>query len=676
MCQRLCSLGVKPSEASAITQEIQKWVECNGDEWTVDRLKSFKNWFSQYHSGNKEFKIAWVKRDSVGPKGPLSVLWRRKGSMRNAQKVFMCLNVHTSFVSPKVTSRQWKKFHESATKPPLATMSIERMNELTQVHRSRNNPASDWGVKASTKAPDLLSYPWSDTRSVPCFPKSVPESSMLWLRQELNCDLFNQNYRSDSSGAVGTNRWAEVLPLNRLSEATDSGNKLKGIIVHQNDIPLQVYLSAGNISFIQEPGFKLRVIANPRRILQLALQPMQKQLLDLLRDKVTTDYTFDQYSAITVIQGWMKNKQKIYSVDLSDATNVFPLDFQSKVLTHVGCLPTDIELFEKISRSPWYVPHLKTSIKFEKGQPLGLSPSFPAFALAHNVLLTNLCKELKIENHFCVLGDDVCIGNDSLNLKYRNVLNELGCPVSQQKTLESYKVANFAGYTIMEHEAFPVGKWHTMSDRNFVDVVRMLGPKSFSLLRPRQRNVVKMIAEVPDVFGGLGFNPRGLSLEQRIHDNMEVIRALKPNEAELLLEHQDQVIKKNLLSFLGDSNQTVRSDYVDMFKARPGPRSMLTSVNDFHQITLALVAESKVEKPYLSRARESDPRGATVLSSLERKLKSVRTDTPSSSHVSSPSKEEIKAIYSQLVTPVAKPLQVLPGLSIDPVIEEHRGPTM
>ena len=621
MCQRLCSLGLKPSEASAITHEIQKWIECNGEEWTVERLKSIKNWFAQYHSGNVSYKVSWFKRDAVGPKGPFSIFWRRKGSIRNTQKVFMCLNAHTSFVSPKVTSKQWKKFLDSATQPPPSTMALPRVQLLSQVATLATNPEGEWKVKSSKKAPDLLSYPWSDKRSVPCFPKSVPESSMLWLRQELSCDLFNKTYRSYPKEPIGANRLAEVLPMHRLNEATDWGNKLSGIIMKEKDLPKQVFLSAGNISFIQEPGFKLRVIANPRRMFQLALQPMQQQLLDLLRDKVTTDYTFDQRSAIPVIQKWMKAGQKVYSVDLSDATNVFPLDFQSKVLANVGCLPTDIELFERLSRSPWYVPHLKTSIQFKKGQPLGLTPSFPAFALAHNVLLTNLCKELKIENQFCVLGDDVCIGNGPLNVMYRNALNELGCPVSQQKTLESYKVANFAGYTVLIDHAFPVGKWHTMSDRNFIDVVRMMGPKSFSLLRPQQRKVVEMIKEVPDFFGGLSFNPRGLSLEQRIQDNMEVILSLKSTEAELPLEHQDQVIKTNLLSFLGDKDQTVRSDYVELFRARPGLRSLLTRINDFHRIPQAVVAESKVERPYLSRSRESDPRGATVLSSLQKKLK-------------------------------------------------------
>lgn len=607
ICQRLTSLGVPPAVASQLTQTISKWVKCSGEEWTVQRLKDLKNWYAQYLSGNVTYHVPWFKRDGNYPSGPFSIFWKRAKTKRQTARAFQCLNVYTSYVSPKVTSKQWKKFHDSAVNPPEDKSTFEDTLLFVVPYLDGDRKAQ---VGESKKAPDLLSYPWSDNRSVPSYPKSVPESSMLWLRQELNCDFFNHNYTNGS-------RLGEVLPLDKLSLATDMGTKLQGLIVR--DLPPDVKSSVGNISFIQEPGYKLRVIANPRRFLQLALVPMQKQLLDLLR-RVSTDYTYRQTEAVPVIQQWMSSGRKLFSVDLSDATNVFPLEKQLRVLRQIGCKPGDIDLFEKISRSPWYVPHLRRTIRFEKGQPLGLAPSFPSFALAHNVLLQNLSNKLKLkEDYFCVLGDDVCIGHEELNHQYREALDRLGCPVSQQKTLESYKVANFAGYTIFKDFAFPVGKWHSISDRNFMDVIRMMGMPACRLLRPRQRAVVERLLEVPEFFGGLGFNPKGKTLEQRIHDNMDVIESLVTNEAELLLEHQDHVFKTNLISFLGE-NQTVRSDVIDSFRARPGPRSLLTSINDFHRITKTVVEESKVEKPYVSRSRESDPRGSTLLSQYENKL--------------------------------------------------------
>jgi hypothetical protein len=48
-----------------------------------------------------------------------------------------------------------------------------------------------------------------------------------------------------------------------------------------------VYLSEGpigKIGFIQEPGYKLRAVANPNRVYQLSLEPMAEQLQRVLHE--------------------------------------------------------------------------------------------------------------------------------------------------------------------------------------------------------------------------------------------------------------------------------------------------------------------------------------------------------------------------------------------------------
>ena len=611
-CQRLCSFGVKPSEASAIAKSIEKSINCNGMEWTVERVKGYKNWLAQHYAGNTEFKVPWIAYDAHGPKGPWSIFWRRRMTQKKMAKAFQCLNICSQYVSPKATSKQWKKFYLSATKPTPNTMHPDRMQRLSTPYLDRATGNVVRVDQTYKKAPELLTFPFSVEKRVPSYPCSVSASDLSWVTQEMKCAAYIADYRHP--------RLREVLPAKSVIAVTDKGRLLTGLLSRGKPVPMEIQQSIGNISLIQEAGFKLRCVGNPRMVYQLALMPLKDSIMDYLKYNVTTDYTFDQRAAVPVIQGWMKNGQKIYSVDLSDATNAFPLDFQLQVLHKIGCNKDDLDLFERVSKRPWYVPHLKTSMRFEKGQPLGLGPSFGSFALAHNVLLHNLSLGLNLEaKQFCVLGDDVCIGDENLNRVYREVLLSLGCPVSESKTLESKVLATFAGYVIFRNESFPVGKWHNMSDRNFVDVIRIVGPKGLSLLKARQRKVVETILEVPEVFGGMGFNPKGKSLETRIAENRTIIQQLGSKEAGLQLVHQDLVFKTNVQSFLGQS-LTVQSDVVHQFRARPGPRSLLTSINDFHHIMTATVEKSKVEKPYVSLARESDPRGSTLLQVLERKL--------------------------------------------------------
>jgi len=120
------------------------------------------------------------------------------------------------------------------------------------------------------------------------------------------------------------------------------------------------------------------------------------------------------------------------------------------------------------------------------------------------------------DNRFFVLGDDVVILDDSLAVKYKNVLATLGCPVSLNKTLDSNRLGEFAGKIIFPDLVVPQLKWLEPSDDSFVDWARNFGQPALRLLRPRQRKVVKTICDIPDFLGGLGWNPHGLPLEDRV----------------------------------------------------------------------------------------------------------------------------------------------------------------
>jgi hypothetical protein len=262
---------------------------------------------------------------------------------------------------------------------------------------------------------------------------------------------------------------------------------LQGIGNHTDytPIPMKDFDSyAGEVHFIQEPGMKLRSVASPYRIIQLALQPL-KQSLGRIVQSLPWDCTFDQSRAIPVIQDRLKSGSKVYSIDLSNATDYFPLDLQVMVLrTIFGDIP-DIHLFQEVSRMKWKSKY--GDISWKRGQPLGLNPSFFAFTLTHGLVLHTLCEHR--DNEFLVVGDDVVIFSEDLYTKYIDFLNISKCPYSLEKSISSDSVAEFAGRVVTPNRAIPQLKWRKMSNDSFLDLAALLGPNSRSLMTPRQRAV-------------------------------------------------------------------------------------------------------------------------------------------------------------------------------------------
>jgi len=227
---------------------------------------------------------------------------------------------------------------------------------------------------------------------------------------------------------------------------------------------------------------------------------------------------------VKVVQQWLKDGKTVHSVDLSDATNNFPRDVQFQLIDDLMDITRDwvplksrIEVCKKACSAPWSVrdPILQEErmIEWRKGQPLGLGPSFGMFALSHHAVMHEI---MASDGTYVILGDDIVISDSRVANTYIDfITNRLGCKVSEPKTLVSNKVAEFAGKVITANSVFHPYKWRETSDRNFVDLVRNLGQGFISLLRPRQRDVISKIAEVPEEYGGLGFNPKGLSYTER-----------------------------------------------------------------------------------------------------------------------------------------------------------------
>jgi hypothetical protein len=184
----------------------------------------------------------------------------------------------------------------------------------------------------------------------------------------------------------------------------------------------------GKIGVIQERGLKARFIANPRLSYQVALMSLGDYLFRVL-ERLPWDCTFDQQKGALWCRDQLRHRRKVFCVDLSDATNNAPREQIMRILEwDENIPPPHITLFKEVSGGKWYVPANvrprpsfsrgasnkwinQDHLRWTQGVPLGISPSFPAFALWHGLVVRSIEIRYKLKDTFRILGDDIVISN-------------------------------------------------------------------------------------------------------------------------------------------------------------------------------------------------------------------------------------------------------------------------
>jgi len=223
------------------------------------------------------------------------------------------------------------------------------------------------------------------------------------------------------------------------------------------------------------------------------------------------------------LQEHLAGHKIVHSVDLSNATDYFPLEVQVRALKALCGDHLSIDLFKEISRSTW-----KSSIGnlvWKQGQPLGLYPSFASFGTTHGYLLHFLLGK-RYEGEFYLVGDDVVILDTPLYHRYIEALDLLGCPYSPDKSITSSELCEFAGKVITAKRVVPSYKWRELSDDNFLDITRNYGRKAVALLTPIQRKVVERVQHLVAPIG-LNWSFKGSNLEVMTQATNEVYRKVE-----------------------------------------------------------------------------------------------------------------------------------------------------
>lgn len=471
-----------PSEVThQVTSIFLFWVKKSGPEWTCNRMKSIKNDIMKYAATGELPQSLWVEKTEAGNfKGVWQWLqFQAARSPRLLKRVLTLLNMYTGLISSEVTRDQRKKF--------LSSVEGSRRDVPQEYHLLLRKVA-----RSLPKLPRL--YP---ARKILLSGRRRPSHEQRMLREILEFFAFPTGRQLMGKYA---NMGGILTPLMDVFGA-------------QRSHMCPVEPSIGEIQYTQEPGFKCRFFAAPHIWIQHCLDPLKGGLLNLV-EQLPWDATHDQYKADPWIRTRLQEGRTVHCFDLSDATNVFPLELQMTVMREL-LQPQDslwADLFEEVSLMPWTFEGKQ--VVWKRGQPLGLGPSFPIFTITHGLLLQALNNKPWAGEYF-VLGDDVIILDDDLARAYSVALEELDLPHSPTKSIQSAKYGEFAGRIFHKNGVIQPVKWKHLRDDNIIDMVRNNGPEFISILDPDIQPFMRYLSSLPAPLG-FSWSSQGLTLDEAV----------------------------------------------------------------------------------------------------------------------------------------------------------------
>jgi len=539
LCVKLRAVGLPKDVVLPLVNSITISVKAEGPENVVRRLKLIKQ-AAVSVLANQKPDFTWIAHDSKGPKGPWKPVWRllQSSSYKHRKRAINAMMVYSSLLAERSegpSSAQERKFLGSVVQSPERAQKMERIDPsfLSEMKVAGRWLSRTFGKPELTEVPDAVAFATTKNGS----DKRGCQKTERQIDTLLSCQAWHPF--PSIRKAIGEQLISDYRDLTHPWHRFE--DDFKTITPDDIDMPL------GVIGFSQEPGWKFRAFAAPNVVMQAALEPLKKQLLSTL-SRIPCDFTHDQDSGVERVRCWLEEGSTVFSVDLSDATNNFPLALQDAVAEGYGVTSEYRHLMKLVSRSPFTkMWGDRQPVRWNVGQPLGAGPSFPLFAISHIAFAmvagkrAGLTYEQSIER-FNVLGDDFVTKDAGLHLHYRQLLAEFGIPISEAKCLSSDVLGEFAGKLISNRYVYHGFKYKEISDQSFLPVIRSLGRQAISkhVLSDQQFAYAHLVKEFPEPYG-LGFNPKGRTYQDRYEEYLvfrEEIEKLKPKTDPVVSESE------------------------------------------------------------------------------------------------------------------------------------------
>jgi len=214
--------------------------------------------------------------------------------------------------------------------------------------------------------------------------------------------------------------------------------------------------SLRKLSYFSDKETKTRVIGILDYWSQTVLKPIHDHLMVILK-RIKQDMTYNQDDFCTEFS----HHKTYYSFDLTAATDRMPIDLQMKVLARIIGAKRAEAVKRIMVATGFDVPHSEP-VYYNTGQPMGAYGSWPLMALTHHFIVqwaSRLCGNTSKFTNYRLLGDDIVIADDQVASAYRELLNRLDMPISEQKTHvgDVYEFAKRWIYKGVEVTGFSVG---------------------------------------------------------------------------------------------------------------------------------------------------------------------------------------------------------------------------
>lgn len=178
---------------------------------------------------------------------------------------------------------------------------------------------------------------------------------------------------------------------------------------------------------------------------QSALRTLHKACFQVLK-RLPGDCTFDQGRLLQTFANDL-NGHHFHSIDLSAATDRFPVEIQLRLLRLLTS--------QEVAESWRYImtgegfSYRKDTVHYRTGQPMGAYSSWAIFTLSHHMIvfiaaLRAGLTQRQAKRCYMILGDDIVIHHDEVARNYKEILRNLGVSTSEQKTHQSKDTFEFA----------------------------------------------------------------------------------------------------------------------------------------------------------------------------------------------------------------------------------------
>jgi hypothetical protein len=200
----------------------------------------------------------------------------------------------------------------------------------------------------------------------------------------------------------------------------------------------------GRFGVKEEPCGKKRLFAISDYWTQSVCKPLHDYLMATLK-RLPMDGTWDQSRASDMVREETAMGTKLYSFDLSAATDRFPVRFTELVLGPLIGPDAASAWVTLLTERPYC--YKGRDYYYNAGQPMGTLSSWAAFALSHHVVVQLSARLAGYEGLFtgyALLGDDIVIFDQDVATEYRDYMDWLHVEINMDKSVVGVGLAEFA----------------------------------------------------------------------------------------------------------------------------------------------------------------------------------------------------------------------------------------